>query len=289
MTGMTAIIEAGGDVSQALASRLRANAPHSRMNAANRLLEAVLRLHAVVRELKVGEAEMRALIGFLTEVGHASDERRQEWVLLADVLGFTALVRDLNGSSPAGATPSTLLGPFYRPDAPPLPGGADICLDGRGERLEVSGVVRSISGKPVPGATVEVWHANSEGLYENQEPDLQPEFNLRGKFVTDCDGRFHFLSIKPKGYDLPQDGPVGQLLAAFGYPMARPAHIGFRVTAEGFHGLATEFFDADDPLIRDDAIFNVKPELLARFVPRGKDGWSTEIAIVLAPLKERAQ
>jgi protocatechuate 3,4-dioxygenase beta subunit len=283
---MDATIEAGGDVSQALASRLRAHAPTDHESSARRLAEAVQRLHAVVRDLKVGEAEMRALIGFLTEVGHASDERRQEWVLLADVLGFSALVRELNAESRQGATPSTLLGPFFRADAPLLEAGADICLDGRGERLDVTGRVRSISGKPVPRATVEVWHANGDGLYENQEPDFQPEFNLRGKFVTDREGRFHFRSIKPGGYDLPQDGPVGRLLNALNYPMSRPAHVGFRVTADGFHGLATEFFDADDPLIGDDAIFNVKPELLARFVPCGKDAWSTHVEIVLAPQGE---
>lgn len=284
--GMDAMIEAGGDVSQALASRLRAHAPAAHDNSARRLAEAVQRLHAVVRDLKVGEAEMRALIAFLTEVGHASDERRQEWVLLADVLGFSALVRDLNAEARPGATPSTLLGPFFRPDAPLLEAGADICLDGRGEQLDVTGLVRSIGGKPVAGATVEVWHANGEGLYENQEPDLQPEFNLRGKFVTDREGRFHFRSIKPRGYDLPQDGPVGKLLNSLGYPMSRPAHVGFRVTAEGYHGLATEFFDADDPSAGEDAIFNARPELLVKFVPCGEGAWSTHVEIVLAPQGE---
>jgi protocatechuate 3,4-dioxygenase beta subunit len=289
MTGITAIRHAGGDVSQALSSRLRANAPQSCAISANRLLEAVLRLHALVRELNVDEAEMRALIGFLTEVGHASDERRQEWVLLADVLGFSALVRDLNRPTPAGATPSTLLGPFFRPDAPLLQAGADICLDGRGERLEVTGRVKGLSGQPVAGATVEVWHANGEGLYENQEPDRQPEFNLRGKFVTDEAGRFHFRTIRPAGYELPKDGPVGQMLTALGYPMARPAHIGFRIGADGFHSLATEFFDAGDPLTGEDALFNARPELLADFKPRGKGRWSTEIDIVLAPVEGGAR
>jgi protocatechuate 3,4-dioxygenase beta subunit len=242
-----------------------------------------------MRELKVSEAELRSLICFLTEVGHASDDRRQEWVLLADVLGFSALAHDLATIARSDVTPSTLPGPFFRPDAPLLEDGADICLDGRGERLDVTGRVTSAGGGPVAGAVVEVWHANGDGLYENQEPDDQPEFNLRGKFIADEAGRFRFRSIKPKGYRLPQDGPVGQLLGLLGYSMARPAHLSFRVMAPGFHALSTEFFDADDPCIGEDAVFNVKPELLARFV-RGKNGaWCTQVQIALAPLEREAR
>ncbi len=263
--------------------------PQGRFLAANRFIAAVCSLHSIMRELKVGETEFRALIAFLTEVGHASDERRQEWVLLADVLGFSALVRELNETACPGVTPSTLAGPFFRPDAPLLAAGADICLDGRGDRLDVTGRVSDATGKPVPGALVEVWHANGEGLFENQEPDQQPEFNLRGKFIADDGGRFEFRSIKPKGYRLPQDGPVGQLLNALGYSMARPAHLSFRVTAAGYRPLVTEFFDADDPGIGDDALFNAKPELLAKFRPGKKGGWSTEIAIVIAPLGTEAR
>ncbi len=286
---MGAAIDTGGSVAQALASRLAAHAPAGHVHAANRFIAAVSSLHSIMRELKTDEAEFRALIAFLTEVGHASDERRQEWVLLADVLGFSALVRELNEIASPGVTPSTLLGPFFRPDAPLLEAGADICLDGRGARLDVNGRVSDVSGKPVPGAMVEVWHANGEGLYENQEPDRQPEFNLRGKFIADDGGGFRFRSIKPKGYRLPQDGPVGQLLNALGYSMARPAHLGFRVTATGYRPLVTEFFDADDPGIGDDALFNAKPELLAKFTRRERGGWSTEIGIVLAPLAMEAQ
>ena len=280
---MGAATETGGSVAQALASRLAAHAPAARRPAANRFIETVCSLHVLMRDLKIGEADLRSLITFLTEVGHASDDRRQEWVLLADVLGFSALVRELNEIACPGVTPSTLPGPFFRPDAPLLEAGADICLDGRGAPLDVHGRVSDAAGKAVPGAMVEVWHANGEGFYENQEPDRQPEFNLRGKFLADAGGRFRFRSIKPKGYRLPQDGPVGHLLNALGYSMARPAHLGFRVTAPGFRPLITEFFDADDPGVGDDALFNVKPELLEKFTQRHKCGWSTEIEIVLAP------
>jgi hydroxyquinol 1,2-dioxygenase len=276
----------GSEVSRAFSSRLADGAASSGNASALRLGELVSRLHLLVSDLKPSAGEMRAAIAFLTEVGHASDERRQEWVLLADVLGVSALVRDINAVDAAGATPATLMGPFYRPDAPLLELGADICLDGRGERLDVTGRVRSTSGKPVRRAMVEVWHANGEGLYENQEPDRQPEFNLRGKFTSDAEGRFHFQSIRPRGYDLPQDGPVGQLLNALGCALARPAHVAFRVSAPGFHTLTTEFFDRDDPAIGSDALFNVKPQLLAQFTPCGGGRWRADFTIVLAPLKE---
>jgi hydroxyquinol 1,2-dioxygenase len=276
----------GSEVSRAFSTRLADSAVSGGSASAMRLNELVSRLHSLVGELKPSAAEMRAAIAFLTEVGHASDERRQEWVLLADVLGVSALVRDINAVNVEGATPATLIGPFFRPDAPLLELGADICLDGRGERLDVSGRVRGTNGQPLPRAMIEVWHANGEGLYENQEPDHQPEFNLRGKFLADGAGRFHFQSVKPKGYELPKDGPVGQLLDAMGYALARPAHIAFRISAPGYHTLTTEFFDRDDPAIGSDALFNVKPQLLAQFTPCAGGRWSADFTIVLAPLQE---
>jgi hydroxyquinol 1,2-dioxygenase len=280
------VSRAGSEVSRAFAARLADSAMAGGNAAAHRLVDLVSRVHLLVGDLKPSPDEMRAAIAFLTEVGHACDERRQEWVLLADVLGLSALVRDINAVNAAGATPATLIGPFYRPDAPLLELGSDLCLDGRGEPLDVTGRVRNTLGKPVPRAMVEVWHANGEGLYENQEPDRQPEFNLRGKFIADAAGRFHFHSVKPKGYDLPQDGPVGQLLNAIGYGLARPAHVNFRVSAPGFHTLTTEFFERDDPAIGNDALFNVKPELLAQFNAGAGGRWSADVTIVLAPLQE---
>src|SRR5690606_1902600 len=137
---------------------------------------------------------------FLTEVGHASDDRRQEWVLLSDLLGATALVEEVNAHRPKQATPGTLRGPFFRADVPARALGSDISLDGVGERLSVSGRVRDLDGKAIPGAEIITWQANAAGLYENQQPDLQPEFNLRGLFRTDDEGRFHYLTVRPAGY-----------------------------------------------------------------------------------------
>lgn len=244
-------------------------------------------LHDLLVKLRPTEAEMRAVIAFLTETGHHTDARRQEWVLLADALGISAAVQDLAAATTDRGTPSTAGGPFYRPDMPNIERGQSICLDGRGEAMVVSGLVRSTHGGAVGGAVVEVWHANGEGFYENQEPDLQPEHNLRGRLTADRDGSFCFASIKPGGYRLPADGPVGRLLTQLGLSLDRPAHVNFRVTAAGFRPLTTQIFDRDDPAIDRDAIFGVRPELLADFLAEtSSDGGRThrlKIELVMAP------
>ncbi len=229
-------------------------------------------VHAIIQELNPSSNEFRAVLSFLTDVGHHSDSRRQEWVLLADVLGVSTLVEDLNSLRPPGATPNTVAGPFYRADVPETANGASISRDGKGEPLFVSGKVRMLDGKAVAGAVVEVWHANAQGIYENQDPDGQPEFNLRGRLTTDGEGAFRFTSVKPKGYALPDDGPVGQLMKRIGLPARRPAHLHFRVSADGCETLTTLVFDRADPTARD-AIIGQRPELMADFVPsRLEDG-----------------
>jgi hydroxyquinol 1,2-dioxygenase len=244
-------------------------------------------LHALIAELRPSGDEFRLAIDFLTEVGHYADARRQEWVLFADVLGVSSLIEDQNNPRPAGATPNTVAGPFYRSDVPDMALGATISRDGKGEPLDVSGRILALDGSGIGGAMVEVWQANSEGRYENQEPDRQPEFNLRGRFRTDAQGRFHFKTVKPKGYTLPSDGPVGQLIAALGLCLERPAHIHFRVSAEGFETLTTHIFDLSDPAIGRDAIFGVKPELMADFraLPPsgGKRRHALDLDLVLCP------
>ncbi len=198
-----------------------------------------------------------------------------------------AAVDDLNSPKTLGATPSTSAGPFFRPDAPPLPRDGNLSRDGQGEPLMVTGRVRALSGGAVSGATVEIWHANADGLYENQDPDRQPEFNLRGQLTTDEAGRFRFRTIKPSGYTIPAGGPVAALLGRLGMPLERPAHIGFRVSARGHRTLTTHIFDRADPAIGRDAIFGVKPELLAEFraVPStdGRPMHALDMELVLCP------
>ncbi len=250
------------DTLHALASRM-GQTGGKRLPAA--FLATVTRLHDLIADLRPTPDELRAVIDFLTDVGHSADARRQEWVLLADVIGVSTLVEDLTLCRPDGATPNTLAGPFYRADVPEIANGANLSRDGIGTRLDLSGRITALDGAAVAGALVEVWHANALGRYENQDPDLQPEFNLRGRLRTDSAGRFTLTTIKPGGYALPEDGPVGRLMNGVGLRLERPAHIHFRVTAAGFDPLTTHVFDRADPAITRDALFGVKPGLLADF------------------------
>ncbi len=233
---------------------------------------AVTHVHDLIKQFRPTREEWRKVIAFLTEVGHASDERRQEWVLLSDLIGASALVEEVNCRRPKAATPNTVRGPFFRNDAPERASGASISLDGIGEPLMVSVRVQDLDGMPVAGAEVITWQANAEGYYENQQPDLQPEHNLRGLFRTDAEGRFHYRSVMPSGYGVPDDGPVGRLLAGAGYPLRRPAHLHFVIRAKGFETITTHIYDASDPHLAEDALFGVRPDLVVRFEPAEIDG-----------------
>lgn len=251
------------------------------------MVAAIVRsVHQAVREIRPTAQQWRALLAFLTDVGHVSDERRQEWVLLSDMLGITQLVEEINARRPKGTTPNTSRGLFYRADAPRLPPGASISLDGAGEPLAVAGHVRDLDGRPVPGASVETWQANAQGLYENQQPDLQPDFNLRGQFRADDNGDFGYRTVRPAGYKVPDDGPVGELLGRLGYPLRRPAHLHFLISAPGFETVTTQVYDRSDPYIDKDPLLGVKPELLADFrrTPNERAGaaWSLDFTFVMA-------
>lgn len=263
----------GGSAEQRL--RLAAAAP-GRLGDAVRMILG--HAYDVVAQLQPSAEELDALVQFLTDVGYATDARRQEWVLLADVFGLTDAV--VSRVAEGQGTPATLPGPFYRPDAPVLPLGANLCRGGDGVPLAVSGTVTGPEGEALAGAEVEVWHANAEGRYENQDPDNQPEHNLRGRFTCDAQGRFHFRSIRPAGYSLPDDGPVGQLARRIGLSLDRPAHIHFAVTAPGYRRLVTSIFDGSDPAIGRDALFAVKPGLIGDFRAE-KSGVSLSVALVL--------
>ena len=244
-------------------------------------------LHKLIRETRPTQDDWRQAVEFLTEVGHASDGRRQEWVLLSDLLGVTALIEEINTRRPKGATPNTVRGPFYRADAPRLPLEANISLDGAGPALAVTGLVRDLDGHPVAGATVETWQANSQGFYENQQPDQQPEFNLRGIFTTDAQGAFRYRTVKPGGYAVPYDGPVGQLLGGLGFPLRRPAHLHFLIKADGFETISTHVYDGGDPHLGQDALFGVKEDLIGEFRRGDKDDcWSLDFTFVMVRAKK---
>lgn len=267
----------GNEIAAELRRRLAA-APPGRVAEAVRMITD----HAfqILAALRPTPEEFDALLQFLTDVGYATDARRQEWVLLADVFGLSDGVLSRDAAQVPGTTPSTLPGPFYRSDAPRLPLGADLCRNGAGTPMWVTGRVIGPMGGPLPGAEVDVWHANGEGRYENQDPDNQPEHNLRGRFTADALGRFHFRTIRPAGYALPDDGPVGQLARRLGLSLDRPAHIHFAVWAPGHRRLVTAVFDGSDPAIDRDALFAVRPGLTGNIRSDGSR-LSLDVALVL--------
>jgi len=230
------------------------------------IMESVVRhLHAVVKETEPTQEEWMKAIQFLTDTGKLCTDWRQEFILLSDALGVSMLVETVNNRKPAGETESTVLGPFYVPNAPHYQNGANIALDGKGEPLWVSGRVLDVHGKPIAGATIDVWQASTEGFYDVQQPDVQPANNLRGRFTADGEGRFSFCSAYPRHYPIPYDGTVGKMLAALDRQPNRPAHVHFIVRAEGFRPLTTHLFTPDCPWLRDDAVFGVKESLIADF------------------------
>lgn len=225
----------------------------------------VTHLHAVVREVEPTVDEWMAAIQFLTAAGQKCDDKRQEFILLSDVLGVSMLVDAINHRKPSGATESTVLGPFFVAGAPKLEMGDTISRDGKGEPAYVSGRVLDLDGQPIAGAVLDIWQTSSDGFYDVQDPN-QPEMNLRGLFTTAADGRFFFRTVKPSSYPIPTDGPVGRLLLALGRHPMRPAHIHFIIGAPGFEPVTTHMFVAGDEYLDSDAVFGVKTSLVVPFV-----------------------
>ena len=222
----------------------------------------VRHLHAFVKEVELTEEEWGFAIDFLTRTGHMSDEVRQEFILLSDVLGVSMLVETINHRTGGTSTESTVLGPFHMVESPVRELGADIALDGKGTPCLVSGQVTGPDGEPLAGASVDVWQTNEDGFYDVQQPDIQPPGNLRGMFTADEDGRFWFRSVVPRYYPIPDDGPVGQLLSSTGRHPNRPAHLHFIVAAPGYRPVTTHVFVADSPYLDSDAVFGVKESLV---------------------------
>jgi protocatechuate 3,4-dioxygenase beta subunit len=230
----------------------------------------VRHLHDFVKDVELTEEEWAFAIDFLTRTGHMSNDVRQEFILLSDVLGVSMLVETINHRTGGTSTESTVLGPFHMVESPPRELGDDIALDGKGTPCLVSGQVTGPDGEPLAAASVDVWQTNEDGFYDVQQPGIQPEGNLRGLFSTDEQGRFWFRSVVPRYYPIPDDGPVGELLAATGRHPNRPAHLHFIVAAPGYRPVTTHVFVDDSPYLDSDAVFGVK-ESLIRTVPEVDD------------------
>ncbi len=246
----------------------------------------VKHLHAFAKDIHLTQDEWGQAIGFLTRTGQMCSAERQEFILLSDVLGFSMLVDAINNRRPAGATENTVFGPFHVADAPILPMGATISLDGKGESCLFEGRVIGLDGTPIAGACVDVWSDNADGFYDVQQPGIQPQWNNRGRFITGADGAYSFVGIKPVSYPIPDDGPVGQMLGHLGRHPYRPAHMHYLVTADGFQTVVTHTFVGGDAYLDSDAVFGVKQTLIAPF-ERSEGGtamWRSPFDFVLVPV-----
>ena len=284
--------QAGGEAAvtaEVLATFNAAAAPRYR-----EVMQSLVRhLHAFARDVRLTESQWQQGIDFLTRTGHITDDRRQEFILLSDVLGLSMLTVAINAPASAGATESTVVGPFFTDESPEVPLGGDITGEAKGRPCYVSGTVRGTGGEPVPGARIEVWESDEDGFYDVQYPDGR--IGGRGWLRSAPDGEYRFWSVRPAPYPIPDDGPVGDLLAAAGRGPMRPAHLHFKVEAPGYRTLITHIFVAGDPYLDRDAVFGVKQSLITDFAEHpagpGPDGrpldgpWtSVEFDIVLAPL-----
>jgi catechol 1,2-dioxygenase len=230
------------------------------------MLSLIRHLHAFVKEVNLSEAEWFQAIRILTEAGHMCSDKRQEFILFSDTLGVSMVVDLLNHRKPDGATESTVFGPFHRLGAPEMPAGGNIArLDTTGAPALVSGRVLDLDGQPIAGAVLDVWQAQTNGLYDSQDSALD-ELHMRGKFTTDAQGRYLVRTVRPVHYPIPSDGPVGRMLQATGRHPWRPAHIHFVVSAKGYEPVTTHLFDRGDEYLASDAVFAVKDSLICDFV-----------------------
>jgi catechol 1,2-dioxygenase len=231
------------------------------------LLALVRHLHGFIREVKLTEQEFQAATRIIAALGQKTTPSHNEVVLMAGSLGVSPLVCLLNnGDNGQTETFASMLGPFWRDDQPPMPSGASLVRSATpGPPLVVDVTVRDRQGRPVADAEVDVWHSSPEGLYENQDP-TQADMNLRGRFRTDAAGRFNFTSVKPAGYPIPIDGPVGDLVRATRRHHYRPAHLHFMIHKPGFKTLISQIYVPDDEHIETDVQFGVTRALLGDYV-----------------------
>jgi hydroxyquinol 1,2-dioxygenase len=229
----------------------------------------VQHLHSFARDIKLTEAEWSKAIQFLTETGHITDDKRQEFILLSDTLGLSMLVMAQSNWKPAECTEATVFGPFYVEGVPEYENGADIANGARGEPCFVSGQIRGIDGTPIAGAQIDVWQSDEDGYYDVQRPSEGPASAIhqaRGRLRSGPDGRFHFRSILAQAYPIPHDGPVGRMLEALGRHPWRPAHLHFKIEAHGYETLITHLFRAGDRYLDSDAVFGVRSTLIADWI-----------------------
>lgn len=239
-----------------------ANTPNPRLK---QIMEAAVRhLHAFAREVDLTPEEWLTGIGYLTKVGQACTPIRQEFILLSDILGLSAVVNALHDKKARElGTQSSLLGPFYREGAPELALGACILETTTAPQIVLYGRVTDNDGTPIPGARVQVWQTNEHGLYDLQQHGGEA-MDMRGNFRCDDQGNFHFRTVRPLGYSIPMDGPVGELVQQQNRHGFRPSHIHILISAPEHRELVTALYFGDDPNIDSDTVFGVSTSLVVQ-------------------------
>lgn len=224
----------------------------------------VRHLHAFIKDVELTEEEWFKGIDFLTRTGHITDEKRQEFILLSDVLGVSMLVIDLNNKQLAQATASTVFGPFFFEGSPRFENGDDVANGASGEPCFMQGRVLSTLGEPLPDAHIEIWQADDNGFYDVQYKESS-QVRGRGHLYSDKEGYYYFWSVRPEAYPIPDDGPVGELLDAANRSPMRPAHVHFMIKVPGYKTLITHVFKEGDRHLDSDAVFGVKRSLISNF------------------------
>ena len=227
----------------------------------------VRHLHDFAREVRLTEDEWMTAVQWLTRTGQVSTEKREEFILASDVLGLSMLVVQMNHRLDPRATPATVLGPFHIEGSPELGYGEDMSEGVPGTPLWVHGTVRDLDGAPVPGAVLDVWQADADGAYESQLPEVD-EARLRAKYTAREDGGYCVRTVAPRGYTIPMDGPVGDLIARTEISHYRPAHVHFLLAVPGYEPLITHLFQEGAPYLDSDVVFGTKGELVVRFDSR---------------------
>ena len=225
------------------------------------------------------QAEWATAIDFLTRTGQMCDDKRQEFILMSDVLGVSMLVDAINHRQ------------SERRDAEhgrrPVPCAR--CA-GHAERRQHGGRMRpafpasasarcaGIDGEPIAGAVLDLWQTDGDGLYEAQRPEIEGPW-MRGLYRSQADGSYLIRTVAPIAYTIPMDGTIGELMNRTNLSHMRPAHIHFALSAPGYHGLVTHLFQSGDKWIEHDAVYGVKEPLIVEFkkMPAGSKAPSGEI------------
>ena len=267
-------------ITQAVLERF-SNTPDPRLKEI--IFSLVQHLHDFAREVRLTEEEWLEGIKFLTRAGHITDDKRQEFILISDTLGLSMLTVAMNNQKPEGCTEATVVGPFHVENAPHYNLGDDVGNGAIGAPCFVKGTIKGLGGEPVPGAHIEVWQSDEDGMYDVQKPDLD-HAQGRGVLKADAEGNYYFKSILAVAYPIPHDGPVGDMLVATKNHPWRPAHLHFMIKAPGYESLITHVFRHDDQYLDSDAVFGVRQSLITDWIQQPNGEYTLEFNFVLNPV-----